>query len=224
MLEGESIVAPPARPLRVAPLGVVQSSGMSSFFQCALVCGSEFRVLFVGASRQYVLPVSSSSMSWQFKSDTGGVFPSVKGVCKKPYTYLRSQYFDGSPRSLICLPLVQRTASQIQRLIAESYAEYMAGKYYVYGIAANLDLSSIGNGLDADGTKLYCSTMAKNVADRAIQVSLACSSDSIGRTLGVCGGCDRSSREHITHAATAKLPAHAFSTCRRSPPLQKRMV
>ena len=48
----------------------------------------------------------------------------------------------------------------------------MAGKHYVYGVAANLDLSSVGNGLDADGTKLYCTTMAKNVADRAMQVGL----------------------------------------------------
>lgn len=41
----------------------------------------------------------------------------------------------------------------------------------MYAVAANLDLSSTGNGLDADGTKLYCTTMAKNVADRAMQVS-----------------------------------------------------
>lgn len=59
---------------------------------------------------------------------------------------------------------------QMQKHIADSYAEYMAGKHYVYGVAANLDLSSTGNGLDADGTKLYCTTMAKNVADRAMQV------------------------------------------------------
>ncbi|CAN0481192.1 unnamed protein product [Scytosiphon promiscuus] len=51
----------------------------------------------------------------------------------------------------------------MQKHIADSYAEYMAGKYYVYGVAADLDLSSAGNGLDSDGTKLYCTTMAKNV-------------------------------------------------------------
>lgn len=62
------------------------------------------------------------------------------------------------------------TYGQIQRYIAESYAEFMAGKHYVYSVAGNLDLSSSGNGLDADGTKLYCTTMAKNVADRAMQV------------------------------------------------------
>eukprot|EP00545_Synedropsis_sp_CCMP1620_P005169 CAMPEP_0119006622 /NCGR_PEP_ID=MMETSP1176-20130426/2420_1 /TAXON_ID=265551 /ORGANISM="Synedropsis recta cf, Strain CCMP1620" /LENGTH=446 /DNA_ID=CAMNT_0006958569 /DNA_START=57 /DNA_END=1395 /DNA_ORIENTATION=- len=59
---------------------------------------------------------------------------------------------------------------QIQRHIAKSYAEYMAGRCYLYGVANNLDLESHGNGLDADGVKLYCATMSKNVADRAIQV------------------------------------------------------
>eukprot|EP00581_Thalassiosira_minuscula_P012831 CAMPEP_0183716228 /NCGR_PEP_ID=MMETSP0737-20130205/10206_1 /TAXON_ID=385413 /ORGANISM="Thalassiosira miniscula, Strain CCMP1093" /LENGTH=460 /DNA_ID=CAMNT_0025945463 /DNA_START=28 /DNA_END=1410 /DNA_ORIENTATION=+ len=59
---------------------------------------------------------------------------------------------------------------QIQKHITESYAEYMAGKSYLYGFANGLDLDSYGNGLDADGVKLYCAQMAKNVADRAIQV------------------------------------------------------
>jgi isovaleryl-CoA dehydrogenase len=59
---------------------------------------------------------------------------------------------------------------QIQRHIAESYAEYMAGRCYVYGLANGLDLQTHGNGLDADGVKLYCAQMSKNVADRAIQV------------------------------------------------------
>ena len=44
------------------------------------------------------------------------------------------------------------------------------GKCYLYGFANGLDLSTYGNGLDADGVKLYCAQMAKNVADRAIQV------------------------------------------------------
>ncbi len=59
---------------------------------------------------------------------------------------------------------------QIQKAIAESYADYMAGKAYVYNFAYNLDISSSGNGIDADGVKLYCAPMGKNVADRAIQV------------------------------------------------------
>ena len=59
---------------------------------------------------------------------------------------------------------------QIQRLIAESYAEYMAGRTYVYATANALQLHSTGNTLDADGTKLFCASMSKNIADRAIQV------------------------------------------------------
>jgi len=59
---------------------------------------------------------------------------------------------------------------QIQRHIAESYAEYMAGKTYLYDVSNKLDLDSTGNRLDTDGVKLYCTTMGKNVADRAIQV------------------------------------------------------
>jgi len=59
---------------------------------------------------------------------------------------------------------------QVQKHISESYAEYMAGKCYLYAMANGLDLSTYGNGLDADGVKLYCAQMSKNVADRAIQV------------------------------------------------------
>lgn len=59
---------------------------------------------------------------------------------------------------------------QIQRHIAESYAEYMAGRAYTYQVASQLSLDAFGNRLDSDGVKLYCSTMGKNVADRAIQV------------------------------------------------------
>eukprot|EP00927_Polykrikos_kofoidii_P015599 TRINITY_DN16947_c0_g1_i1.p1 TRINITY_DN16947_c0_g1~~TRINITY_DN16947_c0_g1_i1.p1 ORF type:complete len:458 (-),score=73.15 TRINITY_DN16947_c0_g1_i1:98-1471(-) len=59
---------------------------------------------------------------------------------------------------------------QMQRFIAESYGEYMAGRAYVYQTASLLDLDSSGNGLDADGVKLYCGAMAKNVADRSMQV------------------------------------------------------
>lgn len=59
---------------------------------------------------------------------------------------------------------------QIQRHLADSYAEYMAGRSYVYATAARMDLAEPGHRLDSDGVKLYCSTMAKTVADRAIQV------------------------------------------------------
>lgn len=59
---------------------------------------------------------------------------------------------------------------QIQRHIGESYAEYMAGRCYVYQVANGLALGRSGQRIDSDGAKLYCATMAKNVADRAIQV------------------------------------------------------
>ena len=56
-------------------------------------------------------------------------------------------------------------------MIAESYAEYRAGRTYVYNVARKLDLSSFGNTLDADGVKLFCAPAVKRIADRAIQVS-----------------------------------------------------
>lgn len=59
---------------------------------------------------------------------------------------------------------------QMQRHIGESYAEYRAGKAYLYQTALNLDLDEGGQRLDTDGVKLYCTMMGKNVADRAIQV------------------------------------------------------
>jgi isovaleryl-CoA dehydrogenase len=59
---------------------------------------------------------------------------------------------------------------QIQKNIAESYAEYRAARAYVFETARRLDLSRGGNRLDSDGVKLVASTMGKNVADRAIQV------------------------------------------------------
>ena len=59
---------------------------------------------------------------------------------------------------------------QIQRHVAESYAEYMAGKHYLYQVANRMDLDAAGNRLDTDGVKLFCTTMGKNVADRAMQV------------------------------------------------------
>jgi isovaleryl-CoA dehydrogenase len=60
---------------------------------------------------------------------------------------------------------------QIQRHIAESYAEYRACRTYVYDTARRMDLTSSASGrLDSDGAKLITTTLAKNIADRAIQV------------------------------------------------------
>jgi isovaleryl-CoA dehydrogenase len=63
-----------------------------------------------------------------------------------------------------------REFGQIQSHLATSYAAWMAGRSYVYNTAAHLDLESGGHRIDSDGVKLYCSTMGKEVADRAIQV------------------------------------------------------
>ena len=57
---------------------------------------------------------------------------------------------------------------QIQKYISESYAEYQASRTYVYETARTLNRHN--HRLDSDGVKLMAATMAKNVADRAIQV------------------------------------------------------
>jgi len=74
----------------------------------------------------------------------------------------------GTERTSFGQPI--REFGQIQRYIAESYASYMAGRCYLYETARQLDLSKGGQRIDSDGVKLYCSTMAKEVADNAIQV------------------------------------------------------
>jgi isovaleryl-CoA dehydrogenase len=63
-----------------------------------------------------------------------------------------------------------RRLGQIQKYIAESYAEFMACRAYVYDTARKINLTKAGNRLDSDGVKLTASTMGKNVADRAMQV------------------------------------------------------
>ena len=59
---------------------------------------------------------------------------------------------------------------QIQKYIADSYAEFMACRAWVYDTARKMTLDAYGNRLDSDGVKLVASTMGKNVADRAMQV------------------------------------------------------
>ena len=63
-----------------------------------------------------------------------------------------------------------REHGQIQRHIAESYAEFKAARCYVYDVARRLDLDSYGNRVDADAAKLFTARIAKEIADRAIQV------------------------------------------------------
>ena len=60
-----------------------------------------------------------------------------------------------------------RDFGQIQRHIGESWAEYRAMRSYIYDTARNTDFSKSGNRLDTDGVKLYSTTVAKNIADRA---------------------------------------------------------
>jgi isovaleryl-CoA dehydrogenase len=85
--------------------------------------------------------------------------------------------------ALRCLEVMVRYASerkafgvaiaehgQIQRYIAESYAEFKAARSYVYDVARRLDLRSFGNRVDADGAKLFAVRVGKDIADRAIQV------------------------------------------------------
>lgn len=59
---------------------------------------------------------------------------------------------------------------QIQRYVADSYAQYMAGSSYVYDVASRLDLDHSGNRLETDAVKLFATMMGKQVADNAIQV------------------------------------------------------
>lgn len=59
---------------------------------------------------------------------------------------------------------------QIQRHIAESYCEFMAARTYIYNTARMMDLEKADQRVDSDGGKLFAATMAKNVADRAMQV------------------------------------------------------
>jgi len=63
-----------------------------------------------------------------------------------------------------------REHGQIQRYIAESFAEYRAARSYVYDTARRLDLRATGQRVDADGAKLFASQAAKRAADAAIQV------------------------------------------------------
>ena len=58
---------------------------------------------------------------------------------------------------------------QIQKMIGESYAEYQAARCYTYEVARKMHFNKSGTRLDSDGVKLVAASMAKNVADRAIQ-------------------------------------------------------
>lgn len=66
-----------------------------------------------------------------------------------------------------------RKFGQIQRYIARSYASWKAARAYVYDTARGMTLDGSGGGnsrIDSDGAKLVATTMAKEVADNAMQV------------------------------------------------------
>ncbi len=63
-----------------------------------------------------------------------------------------------------------REHGQVQRYIAESYAELCAARALVYDTARRIDLTATGQRLAADAAKLFASQAAKRAADAAIQV------------------------------------------------------
>jgi isovaleryl-CoA dehydrogenase len=63
-----------------------------------------------------------------------------------------------------------RDFGQIQRYLAETFAEWRAARSFVYDTARRLDLASAGQRVDADATKLFAAQVGKRAADAAIQV------------------------------------------------------
>ncbi len=63
-----------------------------------------------------------------------------------------------------------REHGQVQRYIAESFAEYRAARTLVYDVARRIDLTATGQRVDADAAKLFAAQVGKRVADAAIQV------------------------------------------------------
>ncbi len=63
-----------------------------------------------------------------------------------------------------------REHGQVQRYIAESFAEWRAARSLVYDTARRIDLGRTGQRVDADAAKLVASQVGKRAADAAIQV------------------------------------------------------
>jgi isovaleryl-CoA dehydrogenase len=63
-----------------------------------------------------------------------------------------------------------REHGQIQRYIAETFAEWRAARTFVYDVARRIRLGSVGQRMDADATKLFAAQVGKRAADAAIQV------------------------------------------------------
>jgi isovaleryl-CoA dehydrogenase len=73
-----------------------------------------------------------------------------------------------SQRKAFGVPI--REHGQVQRYIAESYAEYRAAAVLVYDVARRFDLTKTGQRVDADAAKLFAAQVGKRAADAAIQV------------------------------------------------------
>ncbi|NNL65455.1 MAG: isovaleryl-CoA dehydrogenase [Myxococcales bacterium] len=63
-----------------------------------------------------------------------------------------------------------REHGQIQRYVAESFAEWRACRVFVYDTARRMRLDAVGQRVAADATKLLTSQVAKRAADAAMQV------------------------------------------------------
>jgi isovaleryl-CoA dehydrogenase len=63
-----------------------------------------------------------------------------------------------------------RDHGQIQRYLAESFAEYRAARALVYDTARRMDLRATGQRVAADAAKLFAAQAGKRAADAAIQV------------------------------------------------------
>jgi isovaleryl-CoA dehydrogenase len=63
-----------------------------------------------------------------------------------------------------------REHGQIQRYIAETFAEYSAARALTYDTARRIDFSATGQRVQADAAKLFATQAAKRAADAAIQV------------------------------------------------------
>jgi isovaleryl-CoA dehydrogenase len=63
-----------------------------------------------------------------------------------------------------------REHGQVQRHIAETFAEFRAARTLVYDTARRMDLAATGQRVDADAAKLFAAQAGKRAADAAIQV------------------------------------------------------
>ncbi|MCP5043885.1 MAG: isovaleryl-CoA dehydrogenase [bacterium] len=63
-----------------------------------------------------------------------------------------------------------RDFGQIQRYVAETFAEWRAARSFVYDTARRIRLEQAGQRVDADATKLFAAQVGKRAADAAIQV------------------------------------------------------